>query len=208
MLGTTLRAQKPGCEEPSLRPEGRVLEARAEQGAQVLPSGGRAGVGGVGRHLAMCLSLTFSPLAPASPRRPGSPGGPCGERESHSFQGEVKPSPPPLPAASRVSAPAHCPGRSSPTHPPPPTQPVTHHRTWGPSLTCGPRTTLLALQIEETPEVRQSVPSHGTPTPASPSRLTTEPGSPLRPSGPGFPAGPAGPTGPVFPGAPTAPGSP
>lgn len=38
--------------------------------------------------------------------------------------------------------------------------------------------------------------------------LTTDPGSPLRPSVPGFPGTPWGPTGPVFPGGPTAPGSP
>lgn len=40
------------------------------------------------------------------------------------------------------------------------------------------------------------------------SLLTTDPGSPLRPSVPGFPGTPWGPTGPVFPGGPTAPGSP
>lgn len=42
----------------------------------------------------------------------------------------------------------------------------------------------------------------------SKSLLTTDPGSPLRPSVPGFPGTPWGPTGPVFPGGPTAPGSP
>lgn len=115
----------------------------------------------------LCLSLTFSPLAPASPRRPGSPGGPCRETESHSFQGVNPSSSPPLPTSSELQLDAPCPR--------PPHQSITtHHRSWRSSLACGSRTTLLALQIGGTTEVRKSVPipysslaSHP-PNPASP----------------------------------------
>lgn len=90
------------------------------------------------------LSLTFSPLAPASPRRPGSPGGPCRETRSHSPQNLRLP-------PWLWSLPSH------------PYVPVTYHRTWGPSLTCGSRAALLTLKVRENTAGSGGLSPHYTP---------------------------------------------
>lgn len=72
--------------------------------------------------------------------------------------------PPPLPTSFGASAGLPLPEGTTiltPTHPTQST--VTHHRTWRPSLACGPRTALLTLPIQGDHRSEEKCPHTGTP---------------------------------------------